>query len=114
MKKAKEILRLKSEAGLGNHKIARACSVSASTVWDTVTRFQMTGIGWPLPPAMSEKELERRLYRKQGSLEANPERVPDWAEVQRELRNKHVTLRLFWEERRSRRGESNPGPAHYE
>ena len=69
-------------------------------MWDTVTRFQMTGIGWPLPPAMSEKELERRLYRKQGSLEANPERVPDWAEVQRELRNKHVTLRLLWEETR--------------
>ena len=34
MKKAKEILRLKFEAGLGNHKIARACGISASTVWE--------------------------------------------------------------------------------
>jgi len=78
MKKAKEILRLKLEAGLGSHKIARACGVSASTVWDTLTRFQMTGLSWPLPPEMSESELEGRLYRKQGSLEANPEHVPDW------------------------------------
>jgi DNA-binding transcriptional regulator LsrR (DeoR family) len=66
MKKAKEILRLKFEAGLGNHKIARACGVSASTVWDTVTRFETTGIGWPLPEGMSEGVLERRLYRKRG------------------------------------------------
>lgn len=98
MKKAKEILRLKFEAGLSNHKIARACGVSASTVWDTLSRFQMTGIGWPLPVGMSESDLERRLYRKRGPWEANPERVPDWVEVQRELRNKHVTLRLLWEE----------------
>ena len=98
MKKAKEILRLKFEAGLSNHKIARASSVSASTVWDTVTRFEMTGLSWPLAATMKEGELERRLYRKRGSVEANPERVPDWAEVQGELRHKHVTLRLLWEE----------------
>ena len=98
MRKAKEILRLKFEAGLGNHKIARACGVSASTVWDTVTRFKMTGLGWPLPAGMSEAELERRLYRRPGDPGANREQVPDWAEVQRELRRKHVTLRLLWEE----------------
>jgi transposase len=98
MKKAKEILRLKFEAGLSNHKIARACAVSASTVWDTVTRFEMTGLSWPLAVAMKEGELERRLYRKRGSVEANPERVPDWGEVKQELRHKNVTLRLLWEE----------------
>jgi DNA-binding NarL/FixJ family response regulator len=32
VRKTKEILRLKFEAGLSNHKIARACGVSASTV----------------------------------------------------------------------------------
>jgi transposase len=98
VRKAREILRLKFEAGLGNHKIGRACGVSASTVWDTVTRFKMTGLDWPLPVGMSEAELERRLYRRPGDPEANPERVPDWAAVQNELRHKHVTLRLLWEE----------------
>jgi len=98
VRKAREILRLKFEAELGNHKIGRACGVSASTVWDTVARFQMTGLGWPLPAGMSEAELERRLYRRPGDPQANPEHVPDWAQVQQELRNKHVTLRLLWEE----------------
>jgi transposase len=98
MRKTKEILRLKFEGDLGNHKIGRALGVSASTVWDTVARFQAAGLTWPLEPGLSEAQLEARLYRRRGSLEANPERVPDWASVQRELRRKHVTLRLLWEE----------------
>ena len=65
MRKAKEILRLKFEAGLGNHKIARASRVSASTVWDTVARFQMTGLPWPLPA-----EHERGGARSAGSTAA--------------------------------------------
>ncbi len=32
MRKTKEILRLKFEASLGNHKIGRALGISASTV----------------------------------------------------------------------------------
>ena len=93
MRKTKEILRLKFEGSLGNHKIGRALGVSASTVWDTHARFQAAGLTWPLPPELSEAELEARLYRRRGDLAANPERVPDWAGVQRELRRKHVTLR---------------------
>jgi transposase len=98
MRKAKEILRLKFEAGLGYQKIGRALGVSASTVWDTVARFELAGLTWPLAEEMNEAELERRLYRRRGDPRANPERVPDWAEVSRELRRKHVTLRLLWEE----------------
>ena len=95
MKKTKEILRLKFEAGLSNHKIVRACGVSASTVWDTVTRFQATGLSGPLPTTMSEADIYCRLYRKRGTVEANPARLPDWAEVKRELRKKQVTLTLI-------------------
>ena len=40
MRKTKEILRLKFEAGLGNHKIGRALGVSASTVWEALMRAQ--------------------------------------------------------------------------
>jgi transposase len=102
MRKTKEILRLKFEGDLGNHKIGRALGVSASTVWNTVARFQAAGLTWPLAPELSEAALEARLYRRRGDFAANPERVPDWAGVQRELRHEHVTLRLFWELCRSR------------
>ena len=98
MRKTKEILRLKFEGGLGNHKIGRALGVSASTVWDTVARFQAAGLTWPLPPELSEAALEARLYRRREDPQANPDRIPEWAGVQAELRRKHVTLRLLWEE----------------
>lgn len=98
MRKTKEILRLKFEGGLGNHTIGRALSVSASTVWDTVARFQAAGLPWPLPPEMGEAELERLLYRRREDPQANPARIPSWPRVQAELRRKHVTLRLLWEE----------------
>lgn len=45
MKKAKEILRLKFEAGLSNHKIARACAVSASTSPEPVKPHETANVG---------------------------------------------------------------------
>jgi transposase len=98
MRKTKEILRLKFEAGLGNHKIARALGISAATVWDTLVRSQAAGITWPLPEQMSEGELERLLYPSVSTTSRKSVHLPDWPEVQRELRRKHVTLRLLWEE----------------
>lgn len=98
MRKINEILRLKFEAGLGNHKIGRALGVSASTVWEALERFRVSGLSWPLPPEMSESALERHLYRTPDGIPANPERIPDWEAVQTQLRRQHVTLRLLWEE----------------
>jgi transposase len=98
MRKTKEILRLKSEAELGNHKIARALGISAATVWDTLVRFQAAGLPWPLPEQMTEVELERRLYPSVNTAVRKNTYIPDWPEVQKELRRKHVTLRLLWEE----------------
>ena len=98
MRKTKEILRLKFEAGLGNHKIGRALGVSASTVWEALMRAQAAGITWPLPEEMTEGELERRLYPSANPTVRTDAGVPEWPQVQTELRKKHVTLRLLWEE----------------
>ena len=100
MRKTKEILRLKFEAGLGNHKIGRALGISASTVWEALMRAQAAGLTWPLPNEMTEGELERRLYPSAGLAARKDARIPDWGAVQTELRKKHVTLRLLWEEYR--------------
>ena len=102
MRKTKEILRLKFEAGLGNHKIGRALGISASTVWEALMRASAAGITWPLPEEMTEGELERRLYPSAGPTVRTGTSIPDWLVVQTELRKKHVTLRLLWEEYRLR------------
>ena len=95
MRKTKEILRLKFEADLGNHKIGRALGISASTVWEALLRASAAGITWPLAEEMSEGELERRLYPSASEKVTKNPRLPDWQKVQAELHKKYVTLRLL-------------------
>jgi transposase len=98
MRKTKEILRLKFETDLGNHKIGRALGISASTVWEALMRASAAGITWPLADEMTEGELERRLYPSANAQVRLSGSMPDWQKVQTEIHKKHVTLRLLWEE----------------
>ena len=61
MRKIKEILRLKYEAGLSNRAIAGACKISNSTVGEYLRRAEAAGIGWPLGE-LSEDELYQKLF----------------------------------------------------
>jgi transposase len=97
MRKTKEVLRLKFDAGLSNRQIARAIGISCSTVSETVGRVKAAGLTWPLPEELSESALERRLYRAKGQIVADT-REPDWQHVHAELARKHVTLMLLWSE----------------
>ena len=101
MRKTREILRLKFETQLSQRAIARAVGVSNATVWDSLARLEASGLAWPLPVGMSDAELETRLYREHGRRAPDP-REPDWASVHAELRHKHVTLLLLWQEYRER------------
>src|SRR5665647_2796631 len=97
MRRIREILRLKFEAGLSQRAIARAIGVSNSTVSEAFSRLGEAGLSWPLPEGIGDVELEARLYRARGRAVADP-REPDWAGVQKKLSGKYVTLRLAWEE----------------
>ena len=100
MRKTREILRLKFETELSQRAIARAVGVSNATVWDVLRRLEAAGLAWPLPEAVTDPELEARLYRDRFKAVADP-REPDWAQVHKELRtHKHLTLRLLWGEYR--------------
>jgi len=48
MRKIREVLRLRFELGLGQRAIARACSISQSTVHDYLNRAAAAGVVWPL------------------------------------------------------------------
>ena len=59
VRKIREILRLKYEAGLSNRAIAGACNISNSTVGEYLRRAEAAGIGWPLGE-ISEEELVQK------------------------------------------------------
>jgi transposase len=102
LRKIREILRLKEEAGLSNRAIARACKISNSTVGEYLQRAQQAGLHWPLPEGLSEDELFQKLF-PEISRESNPERpLPNWETVRQELKKKGVTLKLLWIEYRDK------------
>ena len=94
MRKIKEILRLKHEAGLSNRAIAGACKISNSTVRELLRRAEAAGIG--SLGELSEDEIFQKLFGEQAPLPEKARPLPDWEEVRKELRKKGVTLHLIW------------------
>jgi transposase len=101
MRKARDILRLKYEVGLGVRQIARSLGIAHGTVVNYVHRAEAAGIGWPLGDGVDEEELERLLFCSQKPAAQAPRPLPSMSYLHRELRRgKGVTLRLLWEEYR--------------
>jgi transposase len=103
MRKIKEVLRLKYELGLGQRQIARSCSIGLGTVNDYLARADAAGIQWPLLEDWDEDRLDGVLFGSQPVRTRQPERAaPDFAAMhEQRQKNKHLTLRLLWEEYRA-------------
>jgi transposase len=100
MRHVRDVIRMKS-AGMSSREIARRIGAAPSTVRLTGRRFEAAGLTWPLPDDMTDAVLEARLFASAGSGNRQGHRrlaEPDWAAVHRELKRKHVTLSIVWEE----------------
>ena len=110
MRQAREIIRLKFSASIPTREIARRLGVAASTVRGTLRRFEGAGLSWPLPVGMSGGDLEAALYANHGTKRGHRRHAePDWPTVHRELKRKHVTLVIVWDEYVA----ANPGGYSY-
>ena len=99
MRKIKEVLRLRWEAGLSQREIGLSCRLGRSTVRDYLLRAEAAGLSWPLPEEMDEEELERLLFPPTApSVVRRP--LPQWPVIHQELRRKGMTLGLLWQEYR--------------
>src|ERR1700688_1273972 len=109
MRGAREIIRLKSSS-ISTHEIARRLGLARSTVRETLKRVDGAGLSWPLPEEMNDEALEGGPYASRRS-KPGPRRVgePDWAGVHHELKRKHVTLLILWDEYIA----ANPGGYSY-
>jgi hypothetical protein len=99
MRQVREVLRLKFVGGVPTREIARRLRVAASTVRATLKRFTAAGLSWPLPDEMTDAVLEARLFANAGTKQGHRRHVePDWAALHREMKRKHVTLQILWDE----------------
>ena len=100
MRKAKEILRLKHILGLTNRQIGSALKMSHVTVGTYLKFAGEAGLGWPLPADVSEARLMEMLRTSARPPEEASRPLPDMDRIYREMKRKHVTLQLLWEEYR--------------
>jgi transposase len=98
MRQAREIIRLKSTS-ISAHEISRRLGMPRSTVRETLRRAESAGLSWPLPERMNDDGLEAALYANRRSKRGHRRvKEPDWVGVHRELKRKHVTLMILWDE----------------
>src|SRR5260370_7560535 len=98
MRQVREVLRL-TAAGVSGNESARGVGVAPSTVRLTLKRLAVAGLGWPLPTEMTDAALEAQLFTSVGTKQGHRRRAePDWVALHRELKRKHVTLQILWDE----------------
>jgi transposase len=97
MRTIKEVLRLKFEVGLSYDAIGKSCNIGHSTVGEYLRRAKDAGLPWPLPEDMDDSALENLLYPPPADR-GTKRPVPDWDYIHKELKKKHVTLFLLWQE----------------
>jgi transposase len=90
---------------MSGRAIARSCGISPATASDYLGRVAVAKLGWPLPTELdNDAALNRLLFPNEGHPVAQrPE--PDWSHVHLELRRKHVTKLLLWQEYREANAE---------
>jgi transposase len=100
MRKIREILRLRYEAGLAYRGIASALNIGYGTVVDYLKRAERAGLGWPIPEGLMERDLGRMLFPTQEVTGQRRFAEPDFPTVCVELKGKGVTKLLLWQEYR--------------
>lgn len=100
MRKAREILRLKHEAGLSNRQIAASVQLTHVAVGAYLQRAREVGIGWPIPAEVDDDQLHGLLGGRGTPAGGAVRPLPEMAYLHTELRRPGVTLQLLWEEYR--------------
>ncbi len=99
MRKIKEVLRLKYDCGISEREIARSCQVSRSTVADYLRRAVAAKLSWAEASALSQTELEDRLFPTEHVPSTVKRPAPDCEYIYDELRayrKFNLTLSQLW------------------
>lgn len=107
-----KILQLKFDQKLTNRCIALTLKISASTVFEVLSRFKATSLPWSLPEAISHAALEKRIFPAK-SASASELVMPDLLHFDTEMRKPGVTRQLLWMENKAQTGELAMGYSHF-
>jgi transposase len=94
MRHTREILRQKLLLGRSHRQVAGSLGVAIGTVGTTVLRARAAGLDWPQVQALTDEDLETRLYGPPVTPGAQRP-LPDCAYLHTELHKPGVTLQLL-------------------
>jgi transposase len=101
MRRLRDVLRLKFEAGLTHRAIAQACTVGLGTVSAFLARAQAAGLTWPLPEDLDDAALEARVFGRPAGQGPRAQALPAWSAHHLQRKRPGVTLQLLWLEYRA-------------
>lgn len=113
MRKIREVLRLRNECRCTHRQIAASCSISPATVGDYLERAAQAGLTWEQAQALSEAEVEAKLFTYLGRSEPAARAAIDFNWVHHELSKVGVTLQLLWGEYTQAVQDSGARPYQY-
>jgi transposase len=102
MRQLCELFTLHFERHLSQRQVSRSLDVARSTVERTLRRFAFAKLSWPLPPELSDAQLQHLLYggpAHRGTAKSVTR--PNYAAAVLELARKGVTRQLLWREYRA-------------
>jgi transposase len=98
MRKIREILRMRFECQCSYQAIATSIGISSSTASDCVNRAKAANLNWPLSSDLTDEQLDLYLYPPAKNISKEQRGEVDYAYIHKELKRKHVTLMLLWQE----------------
>jgi transposase len=109
MRKIRDVLRLTHAMGMSRRVVGEVTGIGKTAVGDYVRRASAVGLTWPIPEAIDDAELERRLFAPTETTSDAARAEPDWPHIHAELKRRGVTLTLLWQEYRA----EHPGGCAY-
>jgi len=101
MRKIKEILRLRYEAGLSLRGVSQSLNIGYGTVVDYISRAEQANISWPINSSLDERDLGLLLFPTQPVTGQRRFTEPDFMGCFTDLKkSKLVTRHLLWQEYR--------------
>lgn len=98
MRKIREVLRLRLEAGLSFRQISICTKVSVGSIQKLLKSAQALALVWPLPVELDDARLAALFYPEADTASTGRYSQPDWPSVHQELKRKGVSKQLLWEE----------------
>lgn len=98
MRKLREILRLRLQGELSVRQIKDSLRLSLGAVQKVTSKASSLGLDWETIEQLDDQQLARHFYPQSDTRASNQFKLPDWVDVNQELKRKGMTKHLLWEE----------------